>query len=145
MEGSCTRVDYGSAYSDASNMTDILMFSTCLFFTGCLIFILIYFLITLSDLECDYLNATECCGKLNFVRKISTFSPILCRKSTGSKLWRKFVANCTPALLSYFAVERAKVVATALHPSHAPLLRPLAALSLQLAHLRVFGQKVRSR
>ena len=43
------------------------MFSTCLFFTGCLIFILIYFLITLSDLECDYLNATECCGKLNFV------------------------------------------------------------------------------
>lgn len=25
-------------------------------------------IITLSDLECDYLNASQCCGKLNRVR-----------------------------------------------------------------------------
>lgn len=47
--------------------SDIFLFSVCLIFTGVLIFILIYFIITLSDLECDYLNAEECCGKLNFV------------------------------------------------------------------------------
>ena len=47
--------------------SDIFLFSLCLIFTGILIFILIYFIITLSDLECDYLNAEECCGKLNFV------------------------------------------------------------------------------
>ena len=47
--------------------SDIFLFSLCLIFTGVLIFILIYFIITLSDLECDYLNAEECCGKLNFV------------------------------------------------------------------------------
>jgi len=46
--------------------SDIFLFSLCLIFTGILIFILIYFIITLSDLECDYLNAEECCGKLNF-------------------------------------------------------------------------------
>jgi len=30
-----------------------------------LIFLAVYFLITLSDLECDYLNATTCCSRLN--------------------------------------------------------------------------------
>jgi len=48
-------------------LSDTLIFSLCLLLTGILIFILVYFLITLSDLECDYLNASECCGKLNFV------------------------------------------------------------------------------
>jgi len=51
-------------------LTDTLMFSTCLLITGVLIFILVYFLITLSDLECDYLNASECCAKLNFVSQL---------------------------------------------------------------------------
>jgi len=46
--------------------SDIFLFSFCLLDTGALVFILIYFIITLSDLECDYLNASECCGKLNF-------------------------------------------------------------------------------
>ena len=47
---------------------DILLFAFCLLDTGCILFILIYFIITLSDLECDYLNSQECCAKLNFVR-----------------------------------------------------------------------------
>lgn len=35
-------------------------------FNCCLLIILaVYFLITLSDLECDYLNANTCCKKLN--------------------------------------------------------------------------------
>jgi len=33
--------------------------------TGALLFLSVYIVITLSDLECDYLNATTCCGKLN--------------------------------------------------------------------------------
>ena len=49
-------------------ISDTLLYSFNLFVTGVLVFILIYFLITLSDLECDYLNAQECTGKLNFVR-----------------------------------------------------------------------------
>ena len=47
--------------------SDIFLFTFVLLDTGGLIFILIYFIITLSDLECDYLNAQECCAKLNFV------------------------------------------------------------------------------
>lgn len=46
---------------------DIILFSFCLLDTGVLLFILIFFIITLSDLECDYLNAQECCARLNFV------------------------------------------------------------------------------
>lgn len=45
---------------------DIFLFSLSLMGTGTLVFILIYFIITLSDLECDYLNAQECCARLNF-------------------------------------------------------------------------------
>uniref|UniRef100_A0A673MWD7 Protein cornichon homolog 4-like n=1 Tax=Sinocyclocheilus rhinocerous TaxID=307959 RepID=A0A673MWD7_9TELE len=32
-----------------------------------LIFLSVYFIITLSDLECDYINARSCCSKLNKV------------------------------------------------------------------------------
>uniref|UniRef100_M3ZQE8 Cornichon family member 4 n=1 Tax=Xiphophorus maculatus TaxID=8083 RepID=M3ZQE8_XIPMA len=32
-----------------------------------LIFLSVYFIITLSDLECDYINARACCSKLNKV------------------------------------------------------------------------------
>ena len=53
-------------------LSDIVLFSLCLLLTFIMIFILVYFLITLSDLECDYLNATECCGKLNFVSESKT-------------------------------------------------------------------------
>lgn len=30
-----------------------------------LLFLCVYFIITLSDLECDYINATTCCSRLN--------------------------------------------------------------------------------
>ncbi|KAI2795570.1 Protein cornichon 4, partial [Blomia tropicalis] len=33
--------------------------------TSALLFLSIYIVITLSDLDCDYLNPTQCCGKLN--------------------------------------------------------------------------------
>merc|ERR1719382_1956818 len=46
--------------------SDIFLFTFVLLDTGALIFILVFFIITLSDLECDYLNAQECCGRLNF-------------------------------------------------------------------------------
>ena len=58
--------------------SDIFLFILCLLIVGVLVFVLIYFIITLSDLECDYLNAQECCAKLNFVSsKISIMNQIL--------------------------------------------------------------------
>uniref|UniRef100_A0A182SU40 Uncharacterized protein n=1 Tax=Anopheles maculatus TaxID=74869 RepID=A0A182SU40_9DIPT len=45
---------------------ETLVFALALFITGAILFLLIYYLIILSDLECDYLNAQECCSKLNF-------------------------------------------------------------------------------
>ncbi|KAK9875552.1 hypothetical protein WA026_009360 [Henosepilachna vigintioctopunctata] len=41
------------------------LFVLALVDTGSILFLLIYFVITLSDLECDYLNAQQCCSKLN--------------------------------------------------------------------------------
>lgn len=48
-------------------MSDGLLFAFALIDTGATIFLLVYFVITLSDLECDYLNAQQCCSKLNMV------------------------------------------------------------------------------
>jgi len=47
-------------------MVDTFTFSFAMMDTGGLLLVLVYFIITLSDLECDYLNARECCSKLNF-------------------------------------------------------------------------------
>ncbi|XP_041987455.1 protein cornichon homolog 4 [Aricia agestis] len=49
----------------------MLLAETVLFFltlinSGAILFLLVYYIITLSDLECDYLNAQECCDKLNY-------------------------------------------------------------------------------
>lgn len=47
-------------------LAETVLFSLCLIDTGAVLFLLIYYIITLSDLECDYLNAQECCDKLNY-------------------------------------------------------------------------------
>ncbi|XP_054708270.1 protein cornichon homolog 4-like [Uloborus diversus] len=44
---------------------DVWLFVLSLFGDGILLFLTVYVVITLSDLECDYLNAQECCRKLN--------------------------------------------------------------------------------
>ncbi|XP_026465380.1 protein cornichon homolog 4-like [Ctenocephalides felis] len=46
-------------------ISEPLMFTFSLVETGAVLFLFVYFVITLSDLECDYLNAQECCSKLN--------------------------------------------------------------------------------
>ncbi|XP_059471960.1 protein cornichon homolog 4 [Neocloeon triangulifer] len=46
--------------------SDAILFAFGLIDVGAVLFLLIYFIITLSDLECDYLNAQQCCSKLNF-------------------------------------------------------------------------------
>lgn len=46
--------------------SETLVFAISLIACLAILFILIYFVITLTDLECDYLNAQECCDKLNF-------------------------------------------------------------------------------
>lgn len=45
---------------------ETLLFTLSLIDTGAILFLLVYYIITLSDLECDYLNAQECCDKLNY-------------------------------------------------------------------------------
>ncbi|KAF4532692.1 hypothetical protein B566_EDAN002928 [Ephemera danica] len=47
-------------------VSDPVLFAFALLDTAGILFLLIYFVITLSDLECDYLNAQQCCSKLNF-------------------------------------------------------------------------------
>jgi len=46
-------------------MSEPLLFAFSLVDTGAILFLLVYFVITLSDLECDYLNAQQCCSYLN--------------------------------------------------------------------------------
>lgn len=45
---------------------ETLLFFLVLVDNGAILFLLVYYIITLSDLECDYLNAQECCDKLNY-------------------------------------------------------------------------------
>ncbi|XP_050422248.1 protein cornichon homolog 4 [Adelges cooleyi] len=47
-------------------MWDIMVYAFSMFLTGALLFLMVYSIITISDLECDYLNAQECCSRLNF-------------------------------------------------------------------------------
>ncbi|XP_076628530.1 cornichon-like protein [Colletes latitarsis] len=46
-------------------ISEPLLFVLALIDTGSVLFVLMYFVITLSDLECDYLNAQQCCSNLN--------------------------------------------------------------------------------
>ncbi|KZC09770.1 PREDICTED: protein cornichon homolog 4 [Dufourea novaeangliae] len=46
-------------------LSEPLLFVLALINTFSVLFVLVYFVITLADLECDYLNAWQCCSKLN--------------------------------------------------------------------------------
>lgn len=48
-------------------MTDIAIFLGAIVLDIISLFIAVYFVVTLSDLECDYINARACCDKLNKV------------------------------------------------------------------------------
>ena len=47
-----------------------------------LILIILVQIVTLSDLECDYINARSCCTKLNRVCDVTEFIPSLCTVSS---------------------------------------------------------------
>ncbi|XP_037087913.1 protein cornichon homolog 4-like [Pollicipes pollicipes] len=47
-------------------VVDTFTYSFAMMDNGTILLLLVYFVITLSDLECDYLNARECCSKLNW-------------------------------------------------------------------------------
>ncbi|KAM9511197.1 protein cornichon homolog 4-like isoform 2-T3 [Salvelinus alpinus] len=49
-----------------------------------LIFLAVYFVITLSDLECDYINARACCSKLN---RVSTLVMVMTTWCGGVVMW----------------------------------------------------------
>lgn len=42
------------------------LFFLSLVIFGSILLLLIYYVLTLADLECDFLNAQECCARLNF-------------------------------------------------------------------------------
>jgi hypothetical protein len=46
-------------------LSETILFIFSMLITGLLLFFLVYFIITLSDLECDYINAQQCCYRLN--------------------------------------------------------------------------------
>ncbi|CAL8082857.1 unnamed protein product [Orchesella dallaii] len=46
-------------------LSETFLFIFSMIITGLLAFIYVYFIITLSDLECDYINAQQCCDRLN--------------------------------------------------------------------------------
>lgn len=74
-------------------MWEILIYAFSMLMTGALLFLMVYSIITLSDLECDYLNAQECCNRLNFwVRpKIVAQTIIVVGFLTDSNLWMALV------------------------------------------------------
>ena len=115
--------------------SDIFLFSLCLIFTGVLIFILIYFIITLSDLECDYLNAEECCGKLNFV------STNFLIKIPHLKITNMYYGN-EATNITYFSVEHAKIMDAVFHRSNVSIMWAMDSLSNQSSNLHFSRQKV---
>ncbi|XP_021948472.1 protein cornichon homolog 4 [Folsomia candida] len=44
---------------------ETILFIVSMILTGVLLFLFVYYIITLSDLECDYINAQQCCHRLN--------------------------------------------------------------------------------
>lgn len=46
-------------------MSEVALFVFGLIDGAALLFLTVYFIINLSDLECDYINATTCCRRLN--------------------------------------------------------------------------------
>lgn len=69
-----------SVHKQISNVNMIvpesLIFCMAILDTGALLFLLIYYEIVFSDLECDYLNAQECCSKLNLWVSTKLFAHI---------------------------------------------------------------------
>ncbi|OXA58757.1 Protein cornichon 4 [Folsomia candida] len=53
---------------------ETILFIVSMILTGVLLFLFVYYIITLSDLECDYINAQQCCHRLNMViEKVKRF------------------------------------------------------------------------
>uniref|UniRef100_A0A1Q3FHL8 Putative er-derived vesicles protein erv14 n=2 Tax=Culex tarsalis TaxID=7177 RepID=A0A1Q3FHL8_CULTA len=75
-------------------LPETLVFAVAMLITGAILFLLIYFVIILSDLECDYLNAQQCCSKLNFwvVPKLSAHC-FLAFVLLLNGSWILFIAN----------------------------------------------------
>ncbi|XP_067622637.1 protein cornichon homolog 4 [Eurosta solidaginis] len=69
-------------------------FAITLLVYGAILLLLIYYVLTLADLECDYLNAQECCARLNFwvIPKFG-FHAILCVILLLGGHWIMFLLN----------------------------------------------------
>ncbi|KAL3874084.1 hypothetical protein ACJMK2_037147 [Sinanodonta woodiana] len=84
------------------------LFTFALLDEGALLCLVVYFIVTLSDLECDYLNATSCCDKLNYwiipelVAQVILTSLLLV---TGHVFLFIFYAACTGWLVYSFAMK----------------------------------------
>ena len=79
-----------------------------LFITGLLLFISVYFMITLSDLESDYLNSRQCSDKLNLFTwprlALLAFHSILVITTLGSSTHLSFSSESfVPVALATFS------------------------------------------
>lgn len=87
---------------------DTYLFSICMILIGLVLFLLIYFVLILSDVECDYINAQQCCTKLNIwmIPKVATHGVVtILLLLTGH--WMLFL--CNVPFLSYLIWELWKV------------------------------------
>ena len=113
--------------------SDIFLFSMCLILTGILIFILIYFIITLSDLECDYLNAEECCGKLNFVSILN----IETMKHINQFIYIDHLDRNSIINRSHFSVEYSKTVDAVFYRGITSMLWPVDIIRHQSSNMYI--------
>ncbi|KAH8413488.1 hypothetical protein KR009_011767 [Drosophila setifemur] len=82
-------------------------FCITLFVYGAILLLLIYYILTLADLECDYLNAQECCRRLNFwvIPKFGSHA-LLCIVLLWGGHWIMFLLNLPMVVWLYFELHR---------------------------------------
>nr|CAB3232078.1 protein cornichon homolog 4-like [Phallusia mammillata] len=76
-------------------MSEAFLLCMALIDSALMLFLAVYFIITLSDLECDYLNASSCCSRLNkwvLPEVVAACAFPLIMLFTGH--WIVFLLNC---------------------------------------------------
>ncbi|XP_016955037.1 protein cornichon homolog 4 [Drosophila biarmipes] len=74
---------------------------------GAILLLLIYYVLTLADLECDYLNAQECCRRLNFwvIPKFGSHA-LLCVLLLLGGHWIMFLVNLPMVVWLFYELHR---------------------------------------
>ncbi|EDW11351.1 protein cornichon homolog 4 [Drosophila mojavensis] len=87
-------------------LPEIAVFCITLLIYGGILLLLIYYVLTLADLECDYLNAQECCRRLNFwvIPKFGC-QALLCAMLLICGHWIMFLMNLPMAVWLFYELQ----------------------------------------